>query len=225
VAPGGFGTRFDSGYESGDEISQYYDNLVGKLVCWGHDRQVAIGRTLRALDELVVEGVATTIPADVAILSHEDFQAMRHSTKWVENTLDLSGVSADVIEPVDDEEGPRVRRDVPVEVNGRRYSVSVWVPETVGAPAAAGPVRRKSSSKKGGGAGNGKIAVPMQGTVVKVEVEVGQSVEAGDTVMVLEAMKMENNISADVTGTVSEVKVAVGDSVGGGDIVIVIDPS
>ncbi|HEX9259467.1 MAG TPA: acetyl-CoA carboxylase biotin carboxylase subunit, partial [Acidimicrobiales bacterium] len=79
--PDGFGVRWDGGYESGDEISQYYDNLVGKLICWGRDRPTAIARTLRALRELVVEGVATTIPADIAILEHADFQAATHSTK------------------------------------------------------------------------------------------------------------------------------------------------
>lgn len=225
-APGGFGTRFDTGYDSGDEISQYYDNLVGKLVCWGHDRQTAIGRTLRALDELVVEGVATTVPADIAILSHPDFAAMEHSTKWVEETLDLSGVTSDAGAPeIDDDGGERVRRDVPVEVNGRRYDVRVWVPESAGVAASGGaaPARRKAASGGGGGGGDGRVAVPMQGTVVKVEVEVGQQIEAGATVIVLEAMKMENNIEADVSGTVTEVRVSVGDSVGGGDVVVVIE--
>jgi len=227
VAPGGFGTRFDTGYASGDEISQFYDNLVGKLVCWGHSREVAIGRTLRALDELVVEGVATTIPADIAILAHPDFAAVTHSTKWVEETLDLSEVSGRTDaapESADDE--PLVRRDVPVEVDGRRFDVRVWVPENAGAPAAAASQpRRSAAAATSAGAGNGQIAVPMQGTVVKVDVEVGQSVEAGDTVIVLEAMKMENNIAADVSGAVSEIRVAVGDSVGSGDIVVVIDPA
>ena len=92
--PQGFGVRWDGGYESGDEISQFYDNLVGKLIVWGADRDIAISRMLRALDEMVVEGVATTIPADVAILEHPDFAAAEHSTKWVEETLDLTGVSA-----------------------------------------------------------------------------------------------------------------------------------
>ncbi|HAY69930.1 MAG TPA: carbamoyl phosphate synthase [Acidimicrobiaceae bacterium] len=222
-APGGFGTRFDTGYESGDEISQYYDNLVGKLVCWGHDRPTAIGRTLRALDELVVDGVATTIPADIAILSHDDFKAMTHSTKWVEETLDLTGIAAVVDEVTDEDGNERVRRDVPVEVNGRRYSVSVWVPESAAAAPTGGPTRRKSASSGSGGAGNGKVTVPMQGTVVKIDVEVGQAVEAGDTILVLEAMKMENNIAADITGTVKEISVAVGDTVGGGDVVVIIE--
>ena len=94
VPPDGFGTRFDGGYESGDEISQYYDNLIGKLVLWGADRPTAIRRAIRALEEMQVEGVATTIPADLAILRHDDFVAAKHSTKWVEEVLDLSGVAA-----------------------------------------------------------------------------------------------------------------------------------
>ena len=91
VAPDGFGVRFDGGYESGDEVSQYYDNLVGKLdrVGQGPRRRRSPAR-IRALEEMVVEGVATTIPADLAILRHPDFAAVEHSTKWVEETLDLS---------------------------------------------------------------------------------------------------------------------------------------
>ena len=95
VAPGGPGVRLDAGYESGDTVSQYYDNLVAKLVVWGHDREAARRRMLRAIDETVIEGVATTLPADVAILSHPDFVAGEHSTNWVEQTLDLSGITAD----------------------------------------------------------------------------------------------------------------------------------
>lgn len=223
-SPGGFGTRFDTGYDSGDEISQFYDNLVGKLVCWGHDRTVAIGRTLRALDELVVDGVATTVPADVAILSHPDFAAVDHSTKWVENSLDLSAISADSDPAGAEDQEPRVRRDVPVEVDGRRYDVTVWVPESAGsAGGAAAPARRRAASASSGSGGSGQVSVPMQGTVVKVEVEVGAEVAVGDTLIVLEAMKMENNIGADVAGTVSEIHVAVGDSVGAGDVVAVIE--
>src|SRR5687767_13332690 len=94
VAPQGFGTRWDGGYESGDEVSQYYDNLVGKLIVWGRDREEARKRMLRALDELIVEGIATTAPAHKVILAHPDFAAGEHSTKWVEETLDLTGVSA-----------------------------------------------------------------------------------------------------------------------------------
>ncbi len=224
-APDGFGVRFDTGFEAGDEVSQYYDNLIGKLVVWGADRDTAIRRTLRALGELEVGGVATTAPADVAILEHPDFTAATHSTKWVEEVLDLSEVGADpATSPAEDGDQPAtVRRDMSVEVDGRRIEVSLWVPD----PAEVGtlgarPRRSTARSGAGGGAGNGQVTVPMQGTIVKVLVEVGDSVEAGDAVCVLEAMKMENNVAADVSGTVTEVRVAVGDSVGSGDVVVVI---
>jgi len=223
-APDGFGVRFDTGFEAGDEVSQFYDNLIGKLVVWGADRDTAIRRMLRALGELDIRGVATTAPADVAILEHPDFVAATHSTKWVEETLDLSGVgSAKGDDDVDAPPGS-VRRDTTVEVDGRRIEVSMWVPDPAEVGTLGGRPRRASAGPNASsGVGNGQVAVPMQGTIVKVVVAVGDAVEAGDTVCVLEAMKMENNVAADIAGTVTEVKVAVGDSVGSGDIVVVIE--
>ena len=228
VAPDGFGVRFDGGYESGDEISQYYDNLVGKLVVWGRDRDVAIARTLRALKEMVVKGIATTIPADIAILEHPDFAAVTHSTKWVEEVLDLSHIGTAPIAPASTEdEAPLVQRNTTVEVNGRRFDVKIWVPESTGvaAPAVKAKKAPRSASGSGGGAGSGsgQVAVPMQGTIVKVLVEVGQAVEAGQSVVVLEAMKMENQIEADKSGTIKAVNVKPGDTVGAGDVVVVIE--
>ena len=227
TAPDGFGVRFDGGYESGDEISQYYDNLVGKVIVWGKDRDTAIARTVRALKEMVVEGVATTIPADIAILEHPDFAAVTHSTKWVEEVLDLSGIESGPVAAPADSDTPLVQRQTTVEVNGRRFDVKLWVPESAGVAAAA-PAKKKaarSSSASGGGAGggSGQIAVPMQGTIVKVLVEVGQAVEAGQSVVVLEAMKMENQIEADKSGTIKAVNVKPGDTVGAGDVVVVIE--
>jgi acetyl-CoA/propionyl-CoA carboxylase biotin carboxyl carrier protein len=231
VPPQGFGTRWDGGYEGGDEVSQFYDNLVGKLIVWGADRDTAIRRMLRALREMRIEGIATTIPADIAILEHPDFRAAQHSTKWVEDTLDLGGVGATAATaPGDEAPEAKVRRDVDVEVNGKRFSVSVWVPEGVAAPAAgrAAPAatRPRRAGSGGSGAvagGSGAVTVPMQGTIVKVLVEVGQEVEVGQPVCVLEAMKMENNIAAEKAGTVTDVKVAPGDSVGSGDVVAIIE--
>jgi len=230
VPPAGFGTRWDGGYESGDTVSQYYDNLVGKLICWGSDRETAIRRTLRALREFRIEGISTTIPADLAILEHQDFVDGIHSTKWVEDTLDLSNVGSTAT-VADGESEAKVQRDVDVEVNGKRFSVKVFVPESqagavVAGGAAGGASRPRRSGGSGGagaGGGSGAVSVPMQGTIVKILVEVGQEVEAGATVCVLEAMKMENNITADKAGTVKEIKVAPGDSVGSGDVVVVIE--
>jgi len=229
-APGGHGVRLDAGYESGDTVSQFYDNLVAKLVTWGPDRESARRRMLRALAETVVQGVSTTIPADVAILRHPDFIDARHSTRWVEDTVDLSmpGLSMPGLStgPATDESEavPRVLREVTAEVDGRRYEVKLWVPEAVSAAGSAGRSARPSKPRASvSGTGTGTVTVPMQGTIVKVLVAEGDPVELGQTLCILEAMKMENAITAETAGTVREVKVASGDSVGPGDIVAVIE--
>jgi acetyl-CoA/propionyl-CoA carboxylase biotin carboxyl carrier protein len=222
--------RWDGGYESGDEISQYYDNLVGKLIVWAPDRGQAVRRAVRALHELQVEGIHTTIPAHLALLGHPDFGAGTHSTKWVEEDLDLTaliaaGGSAGVEAPVDDAPDALVERTVPVEVNGKRFSVRMWLPDAPVAPA-AGPARarpRPTASSGSGGAGDGTVTAPMQGTIVKVLVAPGDAVEVGQAVLVLEAMKMENHINAETAGTVAEVRVAAGDTVGPGDVLAVIE--
>jgi acetyl-CoA/propionyl-CoA carboxylase biotin carboxyl carrier protein len=229
--PAGPGVRLDAGYDAGDTVSQHYDNLVAKLVVWAEDRELARRRMLRALEETRIEGVATTIPADVAILSHPDFAAAKHSTKWVEDTLDLSGLTVDGggAPAVVDGDDERVLREVTAEVDGRRYQLKLWVPDTGGAVAGGGgPARAAGPKRRGGGhvasaAGSGTVMVPMQGTIVKVLVAVGDAVEAGQTICVLEAMKMENAINAEKAGTVKEIRVAAGDSVGSGDVVAVIE--
>ena len=216
-ASAGFGTRWDGGYEEGDEISQFYDNLVGKLVCWGKDRNTAIARTIRALEEFEIRGLATTIPADIAILMHSDFKSVNHSTKWVEETLDLTGVRGDPLETGDSSSSGEVR-EAEIEVNGKRFEVSLSVPSSTS------KVRRSASAVGASAAGgDGNISVPMQGTIVKIQVAEGDKVEAGDILVVLEAMKMENNIASDVNGTIAEITIEEGDSVGAGDIIILID--
>ena len=226
----GFGVRWDGGYEAGDEISQYYDNLIGKLIVWGKDRPTAIARATRSLREMQIEGVATTIPADLAILEHDDFATITHSTKWVENVLDLSNIGAPPAAATD-EDAPEatVKRETTVEVNGKRFSVTMWVPESASAAVGSGGggaaprPRRAAGAVGGGGVASGHVAVPMQGTIIKVLVAVGDTVEAGQAVCVLEAMKMENNIAAGKAGTVKEVRVKPGDTVGSGDVVVIID--
>ena len=233
--PDGYATRTDAGYDDGDTVSQFYDNLVAKLIVWGQDREHARRRMIRALEETEIEGIATTIPAHLAILTHPDFIAAKHSTKWVEETLDLSSVEAPIkpAEAPSDANGEAlVERQVDVEVDGRRHRVRLWVPDVAPVVAAAGvaaggaPRPRPAAAAAGGGggaAGAGQVAVPMQGTIVKVLVAKGDSVDAGQPIAVLEAMKMENNVNADKAGTVAEIRVKAGDTVSAGDVIAVIE--
>jgi len=233
--PQGFGVRWDGGYTAGDTVSQFYDNLIGKLIVWGSDRATAIARMQRAIREMVIAGVKTTLPADLAILEHDDFKNAEHSTKWVEEVLDLSGVGGDSPAPAtgagDEEAEEKVRRDVDVEVNGKRFKVAMWVPASAAAPVAvagggaggAAPRPRRKGSAAAAAAGSGSVTVPMQGTIVRVTVAVGDEVASGQTVCLLEAMKMENAITADKDGTVKEIRVEAGQAVSAGDVVLVIE--
>jgi len=235
--PDGFGTRVDAGYDEGDTVSQYYDNLVAKFVTWGADRDHARRRMIRALEETQIAGVATTIPVDLAILAHPDFIAGEHSTRWVEDRLDFASLpvapSALAATPAAEGEAPRVQRDVDVEVDGRRFKVKLWVPDAApavvsgggagaGAKAARPRPSRGAGAGHGGAAGSGDVTVPMQGTIIKVLVGAGDDVEIGQTVAILEAMKMENAVATERAGRVSEVRVAPGDTVAAGDTVVVI---
>ncbi|HTX62583.1 MAG TPA: biotin carboxylase N-terminal domain-containing protein, partial [Acidimicrobiales bacterium] len=238
-APAGPGVRLDAGYAAGDTVSQYYDNLVAKLIVWGEDREAARRRMLRALEETRLAGIATTIPADVVILSHPDFVAARHSTKWVEERLDLSHLDAEAAVPAAAPAPPTAAeeleaREVTAEVDGRRYRIKLWVPVAAGggAPAAGSPGTGNRAERRArphpvhsstAGTGSGAVTVPMQGTIVKVLVAPGETVEAGQTVCILEAMKMENAVNAERDGVVKEVRVAAGDAVGTGDVVAVVE--
>ncbi len=236
--PGGPGVRLDSGYDAGDEVSQFYDNLVGKLVVTGEDREQARHRALRALAELEVGGVTTNVALQGLILAHPDFVAGEITTKWLEGSLDLASLSAvqtaatgpagsDGAEDVE----PTVERNATVEVGGRRFEVRVFLPESSVAPvaAAAGPsgaraAKRPKRDRKSSSAGApGEVRSPMQGTVLKVLVAEGAEVDAGDAVAVVEAMKMENNIASPSAGTVRKVAVADGDTVAAGDLLVVIE--
>jgi acetyl-CoA/propionyl-CoA carboxylase biotin carboxyl carrier protein len=224
--PSGPGVRLDAGYHAGDTISPYYDNLIAKLIVWAPDRERARRRMLRAIEETLIEGVATTLPADVVILSDEQFVNGTHSPTWVEADLDFSSLPAPATAAVSVGDGT-VRKDVTAEVNGRRVTVALWIPDSGddGLPrahsTAAKPRRQHHAGVVGSGSNN--VTVPMQGTVVKVNVEVGQEVEAGETVIILEAMKMENSVNAEKAGVVKTIKVAAGDSVSAGDVVVVIE--
>ena len=223
--PSGPGVRFDAGYGAGDPISQYYDNLIAKLIVWGPDRERARRRMLRAIEETTIEGVATTLAADVVILTDERFVQGTHSTNWVESELDFTTLPEVVTAAVSVGDG-QVRKDVTAEVNGRRVTVALWVPEfDEGLPRAQSTAAKPRRQHHPGvlGSGSASVIVPMQGTIVKVNVEVGQQVEAGDTVVILEAMKMENSVNAEKSGVVVSVNVAAGDSVSAGDTVVVVE--
>ncbi len=222
----GYATRWDGGYEAGDKISPYYDNLIGKLVVWGRDRNVAISRALRALSETRITGVATTIPAAQAILAHADFASVAHSTRWVEERLDFASLPEpppSVTATDANASGSRVRHEIEAEVDGKRFSVALWTPQADGdnseRPSTS---RRRARGPSGLGGGAAEVTVPMQGTIIKLLVDMGDEVEAGQPVAVLEAMKMENNIAAGRSGAVAEIRVKVGDSVGAGDTIAVV---
>ena len=202
--PTGLGVRVDSGYAGGDEVPDAYDSLIAKVIVRGNDREEARLRMIRALEEYVVEGLPTTIPAHLLLLRDESFVAGRHTTRTVED----SGVLASL--QVTDDEGDR-DEDV-LLIDGR--PVRLWHPSM--APSAAAAVH-------GGVGSSGDLVAPMQGTIVKVLVEVGDKVEAGAAVIVLEAMKMETSLAAQTSGTVAELPVAVGETARAGQVLARIE--
>ncbi|HSG80427.1 MAG TPA: acetyl-CoA carboxylase biotin carboxylase subunit [Acidimicrobiia bacterium] len=225
--PAGFGVRVDSGYRAGSSVSQYYDNLVAKLVVWGRDRAEAIARGRRALDEYLVTGIRTTIPFHALALDHESFVAGTHHTRTVEDEMDLSSVSHPAA-PAMPEEEELAEREMTVEVGGRRFTIRLWAPE-IPAPAAPGgrrppPRRRPPKLQKAGETtdGEGVITAPMQGTIVKVHHKAGENVEADTPLFILEAMKMENEIKSPVDGAIVEMRVQAGDKVSSGQVLAIV---
>jgi acetyl-CoA/propionyl-CoA carboxylase biotin carboxyl carrier protein len=200
-------------------VSQYYDNLLAKLIVWGADRDAAINRGRRALKEFTVQGVATTIPAHLVVLEHEDFLKGRHHTKWLEEVVALEG-RGPAASPVLPEDEDLSKRDIAVEIGGRRFRVSYWAPEPV-----AGQMRRrppKLAPAGPAGASDGVVTAPMQGTIVKVSVKAGETVRAGQPICVLEAMKMENEVSSPNEGEVVDLRVEPGDTVAAGQVIAIV---
>ena len=221
----GRGIRVDSGVRQGSTISQYYDNLIAKLIVSGRDRTEVIARSKRALEEFEIGGVDTTIPAHLAILENEDFVAGRVSTRLVEESMDFSHL-ATTTAPALPEETELQERSITVEVGGQRYDVRYWseviAPTTSGQRAA--PRRRapKLSERAGPGDTEGIVTAPMQGTIVKVHHGAGDAVESGEPVCILEAMKMENEIKAPTGGEIVDLRVQPGDTVAAGAVLMVI---
>jgi acetyl-CoA/propionyl-CoA carboxylase biotin carboxyl carrier protein len=230
--PAGPGVRVDSGVEAGGEITPLYDPMVAKLVVWDRDREAATARMLRALDEFEIGGLTTLIPFHKALLRSEQWQRGETCRDLVEDPKWLKSLAPEEppAPPEGEEDGEKLERDYTVEVNDRRFSVKVIGPPPAGgAPATAGtnstgPRRasRPDRAASGAQAGSGTLVSPLQGTVLKVAVSKGQEVEAGAVICVIEAMKMENEITAAVAGKVEELSVSEGTSIGAGDPIAVI---
>jgi acetyl-CoA/propionyl-CoA carboxylase, biotin carboxylase, biotin carboxyl carrier protein len=218
VPPLGPWVRLDTGSESGSEVPRDYDSMVAKLIVWADSRDGARARMSRALDELVIDGIPTTVPFHKLAMTHPQFAAGEHSTSSVEREWDLSVLQPQTpagpgAEPV----GPS--RQVVVEVGGRRMEVTVFGELAAGNASSAPSAPRRSRSAAGAGragASSEDLVAPMQGTVVKYAIELGDTVSAGETVVVLEAMKMENTIVAHRDGVVTEVGFTAGDVVESG---------
>jgi acetyl-CoA/propionyl-CoA carboxylase biotin carboxyl carrier protein len=223
--PSGPGIRIDSGVVQGSTISQYYDNMIAKLIVSGKDRDQAVRRARRALTEYQIGGVDTTIGAHLSILENEDFLAGRVNTRLVEDTMDFSKLERGTAPSLPQDE-ELTERTMTVEVGGRRFSVKYWakVLTAPGSGARVAPRRKapKLSKQASSGGGEGAVTAPMQGTIVKIHHKAGESVDEGESVCVLEAMKMENEIKAPASGEIVDLKVQVGDTVSAGAILMVI---
>ena len=208
--PTGPGVRVDAGFKNGDTIGGNFDSLLAKLIVTGATRKEAIERARRALAEFEVDGLATAIPFHRAILQDPAFtEVFRVYTSYIENEFknDIP-VFAPTIAPLT----TRVAAEhLVAEVNGKRFDVKLHTPEPV-------VKRHRAKESKFGGAGGTGLTSPMQGTVVKVAVEVGQAVVAGDLIIVLEAMKMEQPLIAHRSGTIANLTAVIGETVASGTV-------
>jgi acetyl-CoA/propionyl-CoA carboxylase biotin carboxyl carrier protein len=220
--PGGPFVRTDAGVVGGKAIPGEYDSLIAKLVVWGQDREGARRRMLRALSEYRIEGVPTTIPFHRWVLDTPEFREGRHHTRFVEQALTQTEL------PRFQEPPPLVASAAPdapvpatvvVEVDGRRVPVRVFDEARKGPPS---PPTASARAHGGGGSGDA-IQAPMQGTVLQVVAEEGRPVKAGDVVLILEAMKMENHILATRDGVLTKVTVRAGQAVDANQTLAVIE--
>jgi acetyl-CoA/propionyl-CoA carboxylase, biotin carboxylase, biotin carboxyl carrier protein len=225
--PAGPGVRVDSGVEAGGEVTPMYDPMVAKLIVWDVDREKATRRMLRALGEYEVGGLTTLIPFHEAILATEQWargetcRDLMEDREWLKSTA-----PEDVAAPAAEDGAELVARDYKVEVSGKLFDVKVIGEALAGAAVASGGKKPpKRERKAGGSAGSSSTALPspLQGTVFKVVVEQGAEVAEGDLICVIEAMKMENEITAHRAGKVTALNVTEGATVGNGDTIAVIE--
>jgi acetyl/propionyl-CoA carboxylase alpha subunit len=200
--PDGLGVRVDSGYVQHDVVPDAYDSLIAKVITWGNDREEARTRMLRSLHDFDIEGVASTIGAHIELLQSDEFISGSYDTRTIEASGILDELAA--LSSVD------ARADV-LLVDGR--AVRLWNPAM--SASAAGAVH--------GDSGGAEVVSPMQGTILEVLVQPGVSVEAGQAIVVLEAMKMETRVSSPRAGKVAEVVVETAQTVGSGQLLAVIE--
>ena len=226
--PAGPGIRVDSGVQAGSEIPAIYDPMVAKLIVWDVDRESARRRMLRALDEFVIEGPKTLIPFHKWLLSQDEFiagGACHAQLAAMSDTATALPTDAAAGAPAAGEPEERTERRVTAEVDGKRFEVRLFLDGAVGGGAPKHKRERKAPAAgghHGAGASGDTIVSPMQGTVLKVLVEVGQEVAAGDVICIVEAMKMENEVAAHQAGTVKELGVAAGDAVQASQLIAVV---
>jgi acetyl-CoA/propionyl-CoA/long-chain acyl-CoA carboxylase, biotin carboxylase, biotin carboxyl carrier protein len=229
--PAGPGVRVDSGVEAGSEITPMYDPMVAKLIVWDVDREQATARMLRALDEYEIEGVTTLIPFHKALLATKQWAAGETCRDLVEDQKWLKGLeeAAAPAVPAEDD-GEMVSRDYKVEVAGKLFDVKVIgdaAAAPVGAASGGGTLRRPPKRERAGGGGaeasGDELVSPLQGNVFKVPVKEGQDVSTGDLVCVIEAMKMENEITAHKDGKITVLNAKEGAAVNAGDVLAKIE--
>jgi acetyl-CoA/propionyl-CoA carboxylase biotin carboxyl carrier protein len=223
--PSGPGVRVDSGVVAGSEITPLYDPMVAKLIVWDVDRESATRRMARALEEFDVDGVRTLIPFHKAIMASEQWARGETCRDLIEDRAWLKTLAFENVKGGIEEEACTEEREYVVEVSGKRFDVRV-VGDAVAGPAAANGLaparpRRERSSSSGGGGGD-TLSSPLQGNVFKVLVEKGATVEEGALICIIEAMKMENEITAHKAGVVSELPISEGDAVTAGAPIAVI---
>ncbi|MGN6426851.1 MAG: biotin/lipoyl-containing protein, partial [Leifsonia sp.] len=223
-APGGPGVRVDSGVQAGDVVSGAFDSMLAKLIVTGASREEALERSRRALDEFEVAGLPTVLPFHRAIVrdpafAPQDGEPFSIYTRWIETEW------AGGIEPWAGElaESPAQRRsNVVVEVEGKRIEVSLPARLLTGGAQETAPAPRRRAAHAVDTATGDSVTAPMQATVVKVAVADGDEVVKGDLVLVLEAMKMEQPLTAHKDGTVSGINAAVGETVSSGHLLLTI---
>jgi acetyl-CoA/propionyl-CoA carboxylase biotin carboxyl carrier protein len=228
--PSGPGVRVDSGVGPGSEISPMYDPMVAKLIVWDADREQATRRMLRALGEYEITELKTLIPFHTAILQTRQWADAETCRDLIEDRAWLKQLAFKPAAPTPaEDDAETVEQAYTVEVSGKRFDVTVIgaAPAYAAAPAAANgaePGRRPRRAERAGGGGGGgdTLASPLQGTILRVAVQAGAVVEEGALVAVIEAMKMENEITAHKAGTIAELPIAAGASVSAGDTLAVI---